>query len=56
MMNEGNPHIDHTFVLETFRGENKEKWELEGLDMGKSSWGGFREYQSLILTINGTVS
>lgn len=24
-MNEGNPHIDHTFVLETFTGENKEK-------------------------------
>lgn len=38
MMNEGNPHIDHAFVLETFRGENKEKWEIEVLDMGK---GGF---------------
>lgn len=36
MMNEGNPHIDYTFVLETFRGENKEKCEIEVLDMGKS--------------------
>lgn len=40
MMNEGNPHIDYTFVLETFRGENEKKWEIDVLYMGKSLQGG----------------